>query len=498
MGWEWDPCIRAGLILWSERIRENWMEPSFGSDFGKERCNVRILLGLCVLMMAVVSGGGCDAPSPSVSSTKVPLVGSGDNATSSAGSNLDLGGAHTNPRSSYGAGLRYLRAPQFRELTLPELYGANAIWGATGRDKRGRMYFGVASSGVEDPSARLVRYEPRENRMEDLGGVNEELAKLKLRRMEPFAETQMKIHSKIIEAGDGRLYFSSQDEHDEQPDGSKPPLFGGRLFALDASSNRWDCVLTAPEGLIAVAAGKRYVYAMGYFGHVIYQYDVVLKSVRSMALGTFRGHISRNFFVDAREHVFAVRLVEYPGVETAGVTQVKGIPVRATLVELDQELKEVAEWPLEDYQPTDDADSHGMTGYARLLDGSTVFVTHSGALWRVTSGSRSSKLERLGWVHPDGAAYCASLFCPTGGDYVMGFTNQKDQPFEWFVFDLSQRRSTLLRLDLEGRKLAVQDGLLLYGCETLDDAGRGYAVGWKRSDTGHVPCAFQLSWEGGR
>jgi len=80
----------------------------------------------------------------------------------------------------------------------------------------------------------------------------------------------------------------------------------------------------------------------------------------------------------------------------------------------------------------------------------------------------------------------------------MGFTNQKDQPFEWFVFDLSQRRSTLLRLDLEGRKLAVQDGLLLYGCETLDDAGRGYAVGWKRSDTGHVPCAFQLSWEGGR
>jgi hypothetical protein len=411
------------------------------------------------------------------------------------GKDAALLGAATNPLSSYGDGLRFLRSPRLKSMDVPDFHGANSIWGATGRDKRGNIYFGVASSGVDDPSARLLRYSPREQQFDVMGIVNEELEKLKVRRQDPFEETQMKIHSKIFEAGDGNIYFSSQDEHDEAEDGSRNTLFGGRLFSVGINSKKWECVLTAPEGLIAVAGGKRFVYALGYFGHVIYRYDVQKKSLKSVKLGTFRGHVSRNIFVDSKEHVYGILLAEYRGVESSGVSMVAGVPVRAYLVELDEDLNEISEWPLDDYQPTGDVNSHGITGYARLLDGNIVFVTHSGSLWRLLVTPKSSKLERLGWVHPEGTAYCSTLYAPTGKDYVMGFTNTKNGPHEWFVFDLKNRRSTLLRLDLASQAVVEQEGLLVYGCDTLDDQGNAYAVGWKKSALRNIPSAIQIRWD---
>jgi hypothetical protein len=419
-------------------------------------------------------------------------TGSGSIETSQEVSSL---GAATNPLSCYGEGLRFLRSPRLKNLEIPDFHGANAIWGAIGRDRRGNIYFGVASHGVDDPSARLLRFSPKDNQFELVGIVNEEIEKLKVRRQDPFDETQMKIHSKIFEAGDGNIYFSSQDEHDEAEDGSRGALFGGRLFSAGINSKKWECLLAAPEGLIAVAGGKRFVYALGYFGHVIYQYDVQKKSLKSAKLGTFRGHVSRNIFVDSREHVYGIRLAEYRGIESSGVSMVDGVPVRAYLVELDEDLNEISEWPLDDYQPTGNVNSHGITGYARLLDGNIVFVTHSGSLWRLLVTPKSTKLERLGWVHPEGSAYCATLYAPTGKDYVMGFTNTKNGPHEWFVFDLKNRRSTLLRLDLASQSVIDQEGLLVYGCDTLDDQGNAYAVGWKKSGTRNIPSAIQIRWD---
>jgi hypothetical protein len=358
------------------------------------------------------------------------------------------------------------------------------------------MYFGVSAADVDDPTARLFRYAPKEERFEDLGSVNNQLDRLKLRKTDPFPETQMKIHSKIFDAGDGRIYFSSQDEHEESSDGSKNALFGGRLFSMDINSKQWECPLATSEGLIATAAGPRYVYCLGYFGHVVYQYDTKKRSVRSIALGTYRGHASRNLFIDHREHCYAIRLKEYSGSETSGVSTINDVRVRASLVELDTELGEAAEWPLDDYQPSDSLDSHGITGFAKLTDGNIVFVTHSGALWRLVVGGKSSKLERLGWVHPEGPAACESLFAPTGKDYVMGFTQLASGPYEWFVFDLKNKRSTILRLSMDSRDTLSQPTLLVYGCDTLDDAGRVYVTGWKRSGNDFVPVVFQLSWDG--
>lgn len=128
---------------------------------------------------------------------------------------------------------RFLRAPKLRELALPDYPGNTAIWGATGIDSIGRMYFGIAAMNVDNPSAKLMRYSPVDEEFELLGLVNEKLDMLGVRKQQPFPETQMKIHSKIVHAGDGKVYFSTQDEHDEAGDGSRNALFGGRLFRLD-------------------------------------------------------------------------------------------------------------------------------------------------------------------------------------------------------------------------------------------------------------------------
>ncbi|MBL8386293.1 MAG: hypothetical protein JNM90_24630, partial [Burkholderiales bacterium] len=37
------------------------------------------------------------------------------------------------------------RAPRARVLKIPDFDGAMAIWGATGRDRRGRLWFGVSA-----------------------------------------------------------------------------------------------------------------------------------------------------------------------------------------------------------------------------------------------------------------------------------------------------------------------------------------------------------------
>ncbi len=65
------------------------------------------------------------------------------------------------------------------------------------------------------------------------------------------------------------------------------------MFQWDPRTEKWNSILTAPEGLIAMASSGRYVAAMGYFGHVIYQYDTRTKKTRSKVVGTVRGHVSR-------------------------------------------------------------------------------------------------------------------------------------------------------------------------------------------------------------
>ena len=391
--------------------------------------------------------------------------------------------------------LRFLRAPKMRSLEFPLAPGMNAIWGATGRDHLGRVYLGVSAwDGGDDPSASLWRYDSGVDSFELLGDVNQKLGELGIRRKNPFPETQIKIHSKIVQASDGRMYFSSQDEHQEKEDGSSNALFGGRLFSLDPVTDQWECVHKTPEGLIAVAGRGRYVVTQGYFGHTLYQYDTQTKAIRRVALGTYKGHVSRNIFMDRRGHVYGIRAGLANDQQVEGVYKVGQDRVRVSLVELSTEFEQVHEWPLSDYSPSWSTDSHGITGYCEFNNGNIVFVTHTGALWQISLASGSAELERLGWIAPHGSAYCASLFAPYGDRYVGGVVSAKEG-YQWALFDVLTKRSVILKLDPATRKLLETPKLLIYGCETLDERGCGYLVGWKAIPRGVGPHVIEVRWE---
>jgi hypothetical protein len=454
------------------------------------RCGA--LVRLCLVLLFLVCSAGCTSRNEKVAFKSTEVVAGRDDVENDFDQSVSM---EAFPRVARRE-LRFLRAPKIHSLDVPQFYGAHAIWGATGRDLHGKIFFGVAAYGVDDPSARLLQLDPDAEEFTILGSVNAQLEDLGIRRYYDWLETQMKIHSKIYQGGDGRIYFSSQDEHNESGDGSQNALFGGRLFAIDLRTGKWECVVTAPEGLIAVAAGNRYVCALGYFGHVIYRYDTKTRETKSIRLGTVGGHVSRNIFMDDREHIFAVRLAEIDSETGPGVTQVAGRNVYSTLVELDSDLNELRESPLEDYFPTLDTTSHGVTGFAKLVNGDIAFVTHRGALWLLPTapGLESRIVRRLGWMHPDGPAECESLFSPIGERYLCGFGN-RGQGYEWVVYDMEKGKGVTLKLTSEGQAKLMQSGLNVYGCDTLDNEYRAYVVGWKKVDGGMGPHVIQLSWE---
>src|SRR5205814_2254891 len=48
--------------------------------------------------------------------------------------------------------------PQVTRLALPEFDGAHAIWGSTGQDSSGHLWFGVTAEGTSTPSAHWFEY----------------------------------------------------------------------------------------------------------------------------------------------------------------------------------------------------------------------------------------------------------------------------------------------------------------------------------------------------
>lgn len=389
---------------------------------------------------------------------------------------------------------RFERPPRLRRLTLPEIRGAKAIWGATGRDDAGRMYFGVSCGKVELPSAHLLEL-PR-------GGVEPKiagdvLAQLKTNGKLRDGEGQMKIHSKTCQASDGFLYFASMDERGEIDDGSRLPTWGGHLWRKKPGDDgSWQHLLTTKEALINLGCTGRHVFALGYFDHVLYRYDTQTREVKSIHAGSYRGHVSRNFLVDLREHVFVPRVKEVPA-ERAGeeaVTKIGKVYVESSLAEFDPDLSEVQSWPLPDYEPSDGSNTHGIVGFAALASGDICFTAHTGALWKVAAGGeRATALVRLGWFHPQGPSYPACLVCPTGQRHLMGLARTK-KGFEWVVYDLESNSSEVLELDAQSQELLNRPNLVAYGNNTLDDESHAYFGGWVMEEGQLVPNVLQAEW----
>ena len=372
-----------------------------------------------------------------------------------------LAGQDTQPAAaSQVAGV----VPKVRVLNPPDYWGSYAIWGSTGSDHRGHIWFGMTSNDEKSGSAHLYEYDPTADTFTDRGNVVAELTRLGLRRP---GETQMKIHSRIVEAPDGYQYFASMDESGEADDGSKLPTWGGHLWRR-SPTGVWEHLAATREALIAVAVGGPYVYAEGYFNQVLYQFDTRTKKIRSVTVGAVGGHVSRNFFADARGHAFVSRS-----------TRVGTSAPEAFLVEYDEALQEIVAQPLPDYFDTTPDDSHGIVAIHPDGRGGWFFATSKGRLFHeepATSGP--SNLTNLGWYSSSGPRYVASMFLDPATNVLYGAAmpsgNGTDH-FEWIARPLDGAGSVSALP--YGTEPVFPHGAVLYGSITHDANGRFYVVG---------------------
>ena len=122
--------------------------------------------------------------------------------------------------------------PLLREISVPGFQGANSIWGATGRDDEGHIWFGVSGSGKD--AAHLVEYDPQLGRFIDHGDTVSALRSAGIYRE---GEEQIKIHSKIIQMDDGLLYFASMDETGGNSKSGQLPRWGSHFWRYKPSAD---------------------------------------------------------------------------------------------------------------------------------------------------------------------------------------------------------------------------------------------------------------------
>ena len=388
--------------------------------------------------------------------------------------------------------------PQVVRLDLPSFDGAHAIWGSTGQSADGHLWFGVTAEHSPVPSAHLFEYDPVADRFTLRGDVVGQLSAARILRN---GEHQAKIHSRIVQGPDNYLYFSSMDEEGEREDGSQLPRWGGHLWRMSLATYKWEHLLATPEALIAVAIGDRYVYALGYFGHVLFQFDTATRDVKRIPVGSLGGHVSRNFIADYRGHAYVPRLradAESLGRRTA----------RVSIVELGPNLEELKETPLEQehYFEASLSGTHGITGLQEMGDGSWYFTTHVGFLYRIQPPARSSPVDhaaatvsRVSWLHPNGQMYIASLFSPDGSDTVLALSHNilatgATGRYQWLTLDLKSSVSRVAPFTVGGMDEAVVSRMLLYGSSTRDPQGNHYVVGIaSNGSTGEMPIVLRVT-----
>jgi len=241
------------------------------------------------------------------------------------------------------------------------------------------------------------------------------------------------------------------------------------MWRFRRPQNRWEHLLRTREPLIAAAGGRRCLYGLGYFGHVLYRYDLKTGKARSVRVGSVGGHVSRNILADAREHVYVPRLARTDG------------GYKAWLVEYGANLKELRATPLKHYIHWNPLNCHGIIAFQPLPDGRIAFTTHHGFLYFVeppAAGDAPAAVREGGWLHPKGSSYTPSLFLDASGRRLMGLTTRRGR-HQWVVHDLTTRKGRTLPLKIPPRPgKGLKNGWkLLYGSITRDDAGNCYVVG---------------------
>ncbi len=366
--------------------------------------------------------------------------------------------------------------PTSRSIPLPHADDANAIWGSTGRDDEGRIYLGASSPPDRDGTAYLYQYDPVSSAVELQGDTVGQLKRLGLHRR---GMGQNKLHSKFYHANDGYIYFSSFDEQGEDKDTNS--VWGGMLWRKKPDDKNWQHLLTTPEALIAVNIGGNYVYALGYWDHVLYQFNTRSEQVKRVVVGSISGHVSRNFLVDSQGHAYV-----------PSISQNSAGEISAYLNEYDTSLNLVTAYPMPSYTSPKMSKHHGIVGYTSMRNENIIFTTSEGGLYLLDLFARpDERLQFKGMMHPEGEAYIPSLFPLDGNNLVVGVARspRAKRGYEWIVYELKTEFAATYKLHIDDWKIPR-----LFGTHTRDDSGNFYLVGrGKRGeDAGYRPVVLSV------
>ena len=337
---------------------------------------------------------------------------------------------------------------------------------------------GVSTYVNEDRTAYLFQYDPITEKSVLQGDVLSQLKRVNIYRQ---GMGQSKLHSKFYQAEDGYLYFSSFDEKGETSEIN--PTWGGHLWRKLPQSVEWEHILSSEDALIAVNTDGRFVYALGYWDHVLYQYDTVTQRINKVTVGSVKGHISRNFLVSQNGHVFVPK-VEFSANNT----------LIANLNEYDSALNLVAAAPLEHYLYDNKHSQHGIVSYINMKNGDIYFVTAVGALYKIsqTSNNRHQVSFEVFLSETDEVGgYFPSLFSLNGENFLGALGRlPNSKRYSWLVYETSTK--TIAIDDVK----SVDNKKLLYGSVTRDNLGNLYVVGLDQSNRSkHQPMILQLSYK---
>jgi len=371
---------------------------------------------------------------------------------------------------------KHFRPPRFtqvgNDISLPGL----AIWGATGRDNNNRIFVGLSSAAYDDATAHLLMYDPVTNTSKLQSDAITQLQRANLYKENMRQST---LHSKIMSAPDGLLYFTSFDYSGQTE--RRNPTWGGHMWRKFPDAENWEHVFETNEALIALNVHGRFVYTLGYWGHVLYQYDTQSQSQSKINIGSVQGHRSRNFVINSAGHIFVPRTE----LDANG-------KVTSVLVEVNEQLGITDVHPLPDYWADDTNDNHGIIGYVKMNNGDVYFTVSTGGLYQVTQSlTGRHEVNYLGKFDPAfEESYIASLFSPNGESMIVGLgRDTKTKAYYWHIRELT----TGLSVNYPLPELSTKQ--LLYGSVTTDNAGNMYIVGQNSEDPeSPKPIIYKVSF----
>jgi hypothetical protein len=374
------------------------------------------------------------------------------------------------------------------EVELPA-EGGDSIWGALGVTAETDVWVGISGSGSK--GGQLLSLTAVDNVARSRGSVVDQRSP----DQSPEAnQNQKKIHSRIREADDGFVYFTSMDETGESWPDNRLPQYGGRLWRLRPGQEAWEQVMTTPEALIALETTGRYVYALGYWGHVLYQYDTYSGGTKRLQIGSDCGHVSRNFLVDLREHVYVPKVVSKPG-----STECRAEDMTVSLAEVSATMQLVAEHALPDYLGKSAAHhSQGITAYAYRQDESIVFSTMNGDLYHlIAHGGQPALILPLGNMLPETKSQVTNLVSLDGKSLLgaaVVLRGKQQKGLHWLVHDTRTIDTRAIPINLPA-DLQQFKAMLLYGSGIRDGQGHVYVGGRIQHQNGRIrPLLLRLSF----